>query len=277
MPRTAAAFLVGSLAIVGLPPLNGFVSEWLIFLGLLRTGETSGALRAASTATAALALTGALALACFTKLYGTVFHGLPRATATLTGRGGEAGLSAPQLVLATACLAIGVVPLAVIPGAVRAAGMVLGDSGAVEDVVKASTLAAAISVMAVALLALVALMWGVRARVPARGPARVAVTWGCAYPGVTGRMQYSASSFAAGLLALFGRISGSRVESGPGTFHVRAVDPVLDTLGRPLWDSLVGRAASRLRVLQTGRLRWYLVYVITALLALLLYLWGKTT
>jgi hypothetical protein len=89
-------------------------------------------------------------------------------------------------------------------------------------------------------------------------------------------MQYSASGFAASLLTLFGSLSGSRIEAGPGWFHTHPADPVLDTLGRPLWERLVGRAASRLRVLQTGRLRLYLLYVIFCLLALLFYLWGMT-
>jgi hydrogenase-4 component B len=276
MPRTAAAFLVGSLAIVGLPPLNGFVSEWVIFQGLMQAGTTSGALRVASTTTAGLALTGALALACFTKLHGTVFHGTPRDTSVTPSGDPEKGLTAPQLVLAGACIAIGLLPVLVMPAVARAAGVILGIGGAPGELAAAGAPAAAISFVALALAGLLAVLWVSRPALAARRSGPRIETWGCAYPRVTSRMQYSASGFAASLLTLFGSLSGSRIEAGPGWFHTHPADPVLDTLGRPLWERLVGRAASRLRVLQTGRLRLYLLYVIFCLLALLFYLWGMT-
>src|SRR5260370_36404724 len=80
MPWTACCFLVGAVAICGLPPLNGFVSEFLIYLGLLGTlgnGDRESYSPAAF-AVPALALIGALALACFVKVYGGVFLGTAR-------------------------------------------------------------------------------------------------------------------------------------------------------------------------------------------------------
>jgi hypothetical protein len=185
-------------------------------------------------------------------------------------------LIAPQLVLAGACIAIGLVPVLVMPAAARAAGVILGGVDVPGDLASTAAPAGAISFVALALAGLVAVLWYTRpAQAADRGGRRVE-TWGCAYPQATSRMQYPASSFAASLLALFGSLSGRRIEAGPGWFHTHVADPVLDTLGRPLWDRLVGRAASRLRVLQTGRLRLYLLYVIFSILALLLYLWGVT-
>src|SRR5207247_5104797 len=78
MPWTALGFLVGAVAICGLPPLNGFVSEFLIYLGLFRTLEGGRSFASAAFAAPALALIGALAVACFVKVYGTVFLGSPR-------------------------------------------------------------------------------------------------------------------------------------------------------------------------------------------------------
>ncbi len=80
MPRTALAFLVGAVAICGLPPLNGFVSEFLIYLGLFGTlkVEAGRFLLAAALAAPALALIGALAVACFVKVFGAVFLGTAR-------------------------------------------------------------------------------------------------------------------------------------------------------------------------------------------------------
>ena len=271
IPRTAIAFLIGSLAIVGLPPLNGFVSEWLIFSGLLQAGGSTGALRAASTVTAGLALTGGLALACFTKLHGTVFLGTPRDSSVAARPDGDAGLVGPQLVLALACVIIGVLPVLVLPAAAGAARLVMGGASLEPALQRVVAPAKTISQMVLALAGVSLAIWLLRRRA-SRHETRVSNTWGCAYPAVTSRMQYPASGFAASLLAAFGPLSGSRIEAGPGRFHVHAADPVLDRVGRPLWDR-VRRVATSLRVIQTGRLRWYLVYLISVVLALLVYLW----
>ncbi|HEX9893273.1 MAG TPA: proton-conducting transporter membrane subunit [Gemmatimonadales bacterium] len=273
IPRTATAFLIGSLAIVGLPPLNGFVSEWLVFRGLLEAGSIPE-LRAASAVTAGLALTGALALACFTKLHGTVFLGTARDPAVLARPGADAGLLAPQFFLAAVCITIGMLPALVMPAAARAAAVVSGGNWLRDDFGEATVTVTAISLVAVALLVLTATIWVVRRR-GSRSSVRVLETWTCGYPRVTSRMQYPASGFAASLLAAFGPLSGSRIETGAGTFHVRVADPILDRVGRPVWDR-VQQTASSLRVLQTGRLRWYLLYLIFSLLALLVYLWAVT-
>lgn len=273
-PATAAAFLLGSLAIVGLPPLNGFVSEWLIFRGLIDAGSVPGALHAAAAAATGLGLTGALALACFTKVHGTVFLGTPRQELPGRQSGSEQGLVAPQWVLAAACVVIGVLPGVVLPVAARPARAVLGEAGAAAGVTTAAGSAGAISGLALALAVVGAAIWLLR-RSRAGARTRDAETWGCAYPAVTSRMQYTASSYAAGLLGLFGRWSGSRVVASEQALHVQVADPVLDRVGLPLW-ARVQRAASSLRVIQTGRLRWYLLYVIFTLLALLFYLWMAT-
>jgi len=84
-------------------------------------------------------------------------------------------------------------------------------------------------------------------------------------------MQYTASSYASPLLAAFGPVSGIRQVRTQASFHTRAIEPVLDLLGRPLWSRVVA-AAVRLRPLQAGTMRWYLLYAILCLLGLLLYL-----
>ncbi len=276
LPRTTLAFLVGSLAIAGLPPLNGFVSEWIIFRGMLSTGAMPIGLRAVSAMSAGLALTAALALACFAKLFGTVFLGRPRDPAAAAPReaGGDAGLVGPQAALAAACVAIGVAPALVVPACARAAGMVLGDPSGTGLPGLAASLSG-VSVMAVILVALAGAIWLVRHATRALRAVAVDATWACAFPSPGARVQYTASSFAAPLLAPFGPLAGTRIEQGPVTFAAHAVDPVLDKAGEPLWG-LLKEAALRLRLLQTGRIRWYLLYVIFSLLGLLLYLWART-
>jgi hydrogenase-4 component B len=270
MPRTAFAFLIASLAIVGLPPLNGFVSEWVIFRGMLEAGGSTGPLRLASVAAAGLVLAGALALACFTKLHGVVFLGAPRGT-PVPESGTERGLVAPQWVLAAFCIAIGGLPFLVLPTAARVASWVLGSPGA-GDMTGVTESVTTISLAVLALLALGFLLWRLRVAGRARDMVRAGPTWGCAYPALTGRVQYTGSSYAASLLSVFGALSGSRPVTGPAGFTIQVADPVLDRIAQPTWG-WVREAAFRLRRIQTGRIVWYLTYVIAALLGLLLYLW----
>ncbi|MGC8625756.1 MAG: proton-conducting transporter membrane subunit, partial [Phycisphaerae bacterium] len=111
MPITAGLFLIGAVAICGLPPLNGFVSEWFIYMGLLHTIPV---LTILGFAAVILTMVGALAAACFTKAYGTVFLGTARSAAH---HGHEAGpaMWLPMLMLAGGCIAIGIGPEFVAP------------------------------------------------------------------------------------------------------------------------------------------------------------------
>lgn len=269
IPRTAWAFLVGSIAIVGLPPLNGFVSEWVVFRGLLSAGATEGAFRTVSLMAAGLALTGGLALACFSKLHGVMFLGTARHELHLRASA-ERGLVGPQFALAGACIAIGALPFLVVPAAARVgAGIIPGGAlpGALAD---AAGTAAGISLAMWGLVGFAALIWLLRAAAARR--ARAALTWGCAYAGATPRMQYTAAGYASGLLAVFGALSGTHRLDAPGSLQVHPADPVIDSIGRPIWVRVRGIALG-LRRYQTARLSSYLLYVIAALLGLLLYLW----
>lgn len=275
MPGTAWAFLVGAVAIVGLPPLNGFVSEWVIFRGLFAAGGTSGALRVASATAVGLALTGALALACFTKLHGVLFLGTQRGGTPVEPRA-DRGLVGPQLVLAAACITIGLLPFLVIPAALRAAAVVLRAPIAAAEVAEISGMAGGISLLALGLVGLAIVIWqlrlfGRRLRVVSLG-----TTWACAFPVASGRMQYTASSYAANLLTNFRPFPGIERAAGPGFFHVHASDPVIDRLGRPVWRWVQG-AAQQLRRHQTSRIRRYLLYVILVLVGFLFYLWAVAT
>jgi hydrogenase-4 component B len=112
MPHTALWFLVGAVAICGLPPLNGFVSEWLLYLGLMGTmeGGAGPSWPWGIIAVPGLALIGALAVACFVKAFGTVFLGQAR-TDDARHAHESSLLTVPMAVLAAACAAIGLVPL----------------------------------------------------------------------------------------------------------------------------------------------------------------------
>jgi hydrogenase-4 component B len=271
MPLTAVAFLVGSAAIVGLPPLNGFVSEWVVFQALLRSGEAQSVLRVASVAAAGLGLIGGLALACFTKVYGVVFLGHERTPGAAGAVERGPGSLGPMLVLAGICLAIGVLPaLAVVP-AVQVALAIMALPIPAGGLIDLGAALPVITLVAAGVMLLSALLWLARGRRLAAVPVASAGTWACAYPRPTTRMQYTASSYAAPLLTALRSVSGVRVEADPRRFHSHPIDLVLDGAVLPAWRRIVGLAGEA-RLLQAGRLRWYLLYVILTLLTLLLYM-----
>ena len=271
MPVVWLLFAIGAAAIVGLPPLNGFVSEWLLYRGLLEAGQSTEALRLAVIGAPALALVGGLALACFAKVAGVVFLGTARSPRAAGAREPNAWLRGPAVVIAVACAAIGVAPPLVIPLVLRAANYVQsvelvpdGTAGVASSAWQVARFALLL-IVATGLAAL--LMRWLRARVAQRE----LETWACGYTAVTPRMQYTASSFAAPLLDVFGAASGVRTHRGATVFHSEPFDLVLDRVVGPAWAT-VQRLAVRLRGLQQGRLRTYLVYVVVTLTLLLAYL-----
>ena len=270
MPVTWLAFVIGAAAIIGVPPFNGFVSEWLIYQGLFAGGQSHTALRLAVLGIPALALIGALALACFAKVAGIVFLGTPRsahgATATDVGRGG----SLPMLALAATCVALGVFPVLGV-ALVRFPAGELARAGGVS--IPAAVLSGAWSISALSLTTIVScavLVWMRSALLRAR-VTRHEVTWACGFDAATPRMQYTASSFASPLLSVFGRLSGTQVERSPTSLRTHPIDLVLDGVALPVWH-VVHRAALRWRAIHHGRLHLYLLYVMTALLVMLGYL-----
>ncbi len=113
MPFTGLFFLGGAVAICGLPPLNGFVSEWLVYLGIFHTIQ-NGTPLIALLAAPALAMTGGLALLCFAKVFGLSFLGQAR-SAFLQPHESPKSMLVAMAILLAACLAIGVAPLALLP------------------------------------------------------------------------------------------------------------------------------------------------------------------
>jgi hydrogenase-4 component B len=140
MPATWLLFVTGAAAIVGLPPLNGFVSEWLVYRTLFGAGQVAGgSLRLALLAAPALALVGGLALACFVKVAGVVFLGVPRSESTAAAREPSMWLRAPAAATAIACAAIGVGAAFVVPPILGAAADLLPPSTDVSVAAAAAT------------------------------------------------------------------------------------------------------------------------------------------
>ncbi len=241
MPRTAALFFLGAAAICGLPPLNGFVSELFIYLGLFRTLDGAAAMALITLATPCLAFVGALALACFVKAYGAVFLGVARTSRAARAHEAPHAMTAPMAVLALCCAAIGIVPALAVPALHR----VIAQWGGGPDLRTLAPLGALTAInipLGILLLAAYAMSsslgaMGKRTRLPVGSPAsteqhgqtstlahgthdtngtraaygirpvrsghRQASTWDCGYAASSPRMQYTASSIAQAIVWLF--------------------------------------------------------------------------
>ena len=203
LPRTAAFFLIGGLAISALPPLNGFASEFLIYSALLNPAAPSGPARFYLCCVAALlAFVGGVSALSMTRAYGMAFLGQPRDPQVHVGEDAPAALSAPMLLHAAGVAFLGLAPAAGLWLVRGAADLFTAlcpfPPGAEID--PASHLTPAVAAAA-ALAALVGLLWLLARRAQRAGARHV--TWGCGYSAPNVRMQYTGASFSAQFAALF--------------------------------------------------------------------------
>ena len=289
MPRTALFFLVGACAISALPPLNGFVSEWLVFQALLGGSAIPQPEVAVimPIAVAVLALTSGLAAACFVKAFGITFLAIPRSAAAERAHEAPGSMQAGMAGLMLTCVALGLAPSLF----VRVLGAGLTGLDGLAAAGMEVTLALPLRVpgaagemspplLALGLLILVGLVplgfWlgGADRRL------RVGDTWGCGRIGQTARMEYTATAFAEPLRRVFAELyRPSRdlsIDFHPASkYFVQSIEyrsEIHPWFERILYDPLLRvlrSAAGWTRRLQGGSLHLYLVYMAVALLVLL--------
>jgi hydrogenase-4 component B len=276
MPRTALAFVIGAIAIIGLPPLNGFVSEWMLLLGFLGAGHVAGALRWTSLGAAGIGIVGALALVCFVRLVGIVFLGQPRARVEHDPCDVDRSLSLPMGLLATACVSIGLAPGFVLGFALRVAGLVTGAHDSSGAISAGAGPPARLGLFAALLLTGIASAWVLRGTALRRSSRRSATTWGCAYSAPTARMQYTAASFSSPTLIAFPVPAGPERARLAEQHVTSSSDRIMRNVARPLWNRLQALALS-VRPLQQGRVTTYLQYMIWTVLLLLGFLLFTST
>jgi hydrogenase-4 component B len=291
MPWTGLFFLVGAMAIAGLPLLNGFVSEWLTFQALLLGfSSTPGLIRLNYPLSAALlALTSALAAACFVKVFGISFLALPRSPAAADAHEAPRAMLVPQASLAVVCVLLGLFPgvvlsaltrvLASLPGLQPAAHLEWGPVGMTSPV---GSFDHVVPVMlGVALVGAVTIAGVLAART---GLAiRPVPTWGCGGE-LSARTEYTATAFSKPLMMIFRAVyrPTRQVEALAEVSpyfpqEVRYRSEIEPTFERYLYGPLlraVLRAANGMKVLQAGSLHAYLAYVLVLGVLLLLWLGG---
>lgn len=287
MPVTAVLFLIGCLSISALPPFNGFVSEWLTYQAALQVPALdSGVLRSFVPVIAALlALTGGLAAACFAKVFGIAFLGVPRSHHVQRARRLEsAGAIVGMSWLAGLCLVLGILPtpmLRLLEGvAISLTGVGLPASASrgwlwLAPVAPETASYAALWVFLALGLAWI-LVWRLLHRNESRTK-RLAYPWDCGFGGLTPRMQYTASAFAMPLRRIFADafVVHEEVGKSPSNPHGAALRYRLH-VGDRLWVMFYEPVARGLRWtvrhvgrIQTGNIRVYLGYSFFTLIFLL--------
>jgi formate hydrogenlyase subunit 3/multisubunit Na+/H+ antiporter MnhD subunit len=286
MPHTAFAFLVGCVAISALPPLNGFVSEWLTFQAILLSPQLPqwGLKFTVPAVGALLALSAALAAACFVKAFGVTFLGRPRTLVAERAQETDRYSLAAMFVFAALCLLAGILPGFVIDGLAPAVQGVVGARipaqasmpwlsivPVIESRSSYNGLLVFIFALATASLAAYAIH-----RI-ASSTVRRAPPWDCGYPDPSPVTQYSADSFAQPIRRVFGTVvfaAREHVEMPPpadprpARFVARLHDLIYDWLYAPVAIG-VTFAADRLNHLQFLTIRRYLSLVFLALVSLL--------
>jgi formate hydrogenlyase subunit 3/multisubunit Na+/H+ antiporter MnhD subunit len=289
MPQTAFVFLVGCAAISALPPLNGFVSEWLTFQAILLSPQLPswGLKLLIPTVGALLALSAALAAACFVKAFGITFLGRARTAAARGAAETDALSRAAMFFLAALCLVAGVVPGLFIDGLSPLTDALVGarmPSQAGTQWLAIVPIAASRSSYDGLLVFLFMVLSGTLAASAihrlASDRLRRAPAWDCGYPDASPATQYTAASFAQPIRRVFGTVvfrARERVEMPapgamqPARFVVDLRDLVWDTLYAPIAATVLF-AADRLNRLQFLTIRQFLSLVFAALVILLLVL-----
>jgi hydrogenase-4 component B len=289
MPQTAFVFLVGCVAISALPPLNGFVSEWLTFQAILLSPQLpSWGLKFLVPAVGALlALSAALAAACFVKAFGVSFLGRPRTPAAANARETDSNSLAAMFFLSALCLVAGILPGIFIDALAPVTNALVGvsmphqtglDWLTIVPIAESRssyngllvfifvTLSGSIAAFAIHRLASDKLR---------RGPA-----WDCGYPDPSPATQYTASSFAQPIRRVYGTAVFHAREIGempppgstrPARLTVELRDLIWDAAYQPI-VAFIGYAADQLNVLQFLTIRRYLALVFSALVLLLMVL-----
>jgi formate hydrogenlyase subunit 3/multisubunit Na+/H+ antiporter MnhD subunit len=286
MPQTGAALVAGAVAIAGLPPMNGFVSEWLLYLGLIRGGILPGIGSAPRVAlllvTGLVSFVGAIAALCFLRIVGVALLGEPRTAQAREAHESSSWLTAPMGLLLAASTAVAVFPLPVVSVVSRASQSLQVDAAASLPDAPLAALGRVNSIVWG-----VVLFGGVMFSMIRRGkPEARGATWGCGYAAPTPRMQYTARAFAELFVAKilpealrprFSKAAPMAIFPQHASFETSCEDPLTRDVYEPFFAG-TGNRFARLRWVQQGVLHIYLLYILVVLILALAWVslraWG---
>ncbi|MFZ4549663.1 MAG: proton-conducting transporter membrane subunit, partial [Bacteroidales bacterium] len=279
MPQTAVLFLLAAIAICGIPPFNGFISEFIIFTGLYNwlSDASLVALLAAVSSTAGLALIGGLAMLCFTKAFGVVFLGLPRSELPLSCKEVPFLQLLPLYLIAALIILIGLFPVAFLSILLKP---VLLFTGAIIPLyptqIEVFGVLQPISLAAWSTVLLIIGLLLFRKYALKRLPTASGQTWGCGYVSPNARQQYTAGSFVRSYSKLFAPFLsiGKHEDEIHGVFppKVKYHTSPYDKIEKWLIDSPLKFNKSfmgRFVFLNNGKLQFYILYGVLFILAVI--------
>lgn len=278
MPVTSPLMLAGSLAICGLPPLNGFIGELFLYIGAINDG-IADPLPLAALAAPVLALAGGLSIITFVKLYGVVFLGSPRSDAAERAHEASPLMTGAMAILAFTCLLFGTVPLIpvrLVSPIIGAFGSPGGDTMAlISDQVHLAPFMGT-NALLVILGAIIGLCYFRKLN---KAPRRGGATWCCGYPAPSARMQYTGTSFSELIVAQLGVLVSPRrsrpdmrdeVLPEKAAFFYEVKEKILYQILTPVFQ-LTGWAFSYLRRVQHGQLHIYMLYIFATVFILMIW------
>lgn len=278
MPVTALLMFVATTAICALPPLNGFVSEFLIYSGLFN-GIADGSLTLiAAVGLIGLAAIGGLVVLAFTKLYGTAFLGSPRSHEVAEAREADNWSLAAMALPLAGILAVGLFPQAAVRVIIRATDFFFAPGESVGALPATGVLTAVGRTVWLLILVVGLLWWWKRLALRDR-KVRSGAVWGCGFTAPNVRMQYTGESFSEGLQTIITPLTqntgdGSAVakkEIFPTvhTFSVRHKDKI-DRLFAAWWVELLRQINKRAMRLRTGKINHYVLFALAFLVLIFL-------
>jgi hydrogenase-4 component B len=280
MPQTAILFLIAAMAICGLPPFNGFISEFLIYLGFFE-GIHSGSLSVTTIfilSIAGLALIGGLALLCFTKAFGIIFLGNARSHFEHEVKEAEPSKLFPGYLIVLFILIIGLFPQLFIKLLINPVGLFIsglnGESPALEMIANLQS----ISIVSVSFLIAIIIIRIVKYLVARNKIPVTAPTWGCGYGAPNSKMQYTASSYVRSYRKLIGPLlqMNKKEEDIKGVFSkpIHSETHPYDKTETFFIDiplKFINKIMAHLRFIQNGNIRYYILYGVLFILAVVIF------
>jgi hydrogenase-4 component B len=269
MPLLSMFALIGTLAMAAIPPLNGFVSEWLMIKTVVTAGTGGSMLNIVlPLVIVVLGICGTMAAVSYARLYGFIFLGRPRSKSMENAKKMDKMTAFPLLILSGACIALGIFAMPLIYAIIDSMCSTLGITYTVGDVVSNALK----PIMIALILASICLIVYILFRTFNKKKAETS-TWDCGTE-LNENMQYSSEGFTQPLVKVFHPIYGDESEikdvtGGTDTFKISFMEPfsyyILRPIGRSVeWLSLkVGK-------IQTGNIQSYLAYMMITLIVVLL-------
>ncbi|WP_419776884.1 proton-conducting transporter membrane subunit [Malaciobacter marinus] len=275
MPLTAFAFLIGSLAITAIPPLNGFVSEWVTYQGMFQgaLSEYASSRVVFCIAIVALALTGALAVMCFVKAYSVIFGGTPRDKKIFeNAREVPVTMVIGMFVLVAGCIAFGLGANIVVKDIMLVVSSFSGNYEAVNGTVINSPMGSTVSPLLIAAVLVVTVLIPVvilKLAKANRTKPRQTDPWACGFK-YDSRMQMTASPFTGDLRRLLNWLYRSETKVKDQGYFAPVV---YETHAKDIWWNLLYEPVIKLTVntakvvskMQNGNVNMYSLYILIAL------------